>query len=196
MVKYYLYVKTHNVTGLKYLGQTTCDPYSYMGSGIRWTRHLKKHGFDITTEIIGEYYNKEDLKRQGIYYSTLWNVKESTEWANLTEENGMGGDLRSGKIHTNQSKKKISESKKGTKHSDETKAKISSSLKGKEPWNKNRGLSEEHKQKISNTAKQSTNTGRFISGYTHSEEDKQKMSSTRKGRIPWNKGITGYKHVK
>jgi transposase len=49
----YLYVKTHNKTGLKYLGKTTkLDPHKYSGSGKRWLRHLKKHGFDYTTEIL------------------------------------------------------------------------------------------------------------------------------------------------
>ena len=196
MVKYYLYVKTHKKTGLKYLGQTTRDPYSYLGSGIRWTRHLKKHGNDITTEVIGEYSNKRELKEQGIYYSTLWNVKESIEWANLVEESGMGGDLRSGKIHTEKTKRKISESKKGTRLSEETKRKISAATKGKEAWNKGHAWSAEHKQKISETAKKSENTGRFVPGYTHSEEAKQRMSESRKGRIPWNKGIIGYKHSK
>jgi hypothetical protein len=39
----YLYVKTHNNTGMKYLGKTTKpDPHKYPGSGKRWTRHLKK----------------------------------------------------------------------------------------------------------------------------------------------------------
>jgi len=41
----YLYKKTHNITGLQYLGKTISkDPYSYTGSGVRWTNHLKKHG--------------------------------------------------------------------------------------------------------------------------------------------------------
>ena len=41
---YYLYVKTHKVTGLKYLGQTSKDPFKYNGSGTRWTNHIKKYG--------------------------------------------------------------------------------------------------------------------------------------------------------
>ena len=36
----YLYKKTHNKTGLKYLGKTISkDPYTYSGSGVYWTRH-------------------------------------------------------------------------------------------------------------------------------------------------------------
>ena len=48
---YYLYVKTHNVTGLKYLGQTKRNPITYKGSGKRWNNHLNVHGNNVTTEI-------------------------------------------------------------------------------------------------------------------------------------------------
>lgn len=90
----YLYVKTHNKTGLKYLGKTVCkDPHKYPGSGTVWIRHLKKHGYDYTTEILLETDNKEELVTQGIYYSNLWNIVESTEWANLKKESGDGGDM-------------------------------------------------------------------------------------------------------
>ena len=42
---FYLYIKTHSKTGLKYLGYTQKkDPFSYTGSGTYWKRHLKKHG--------------------------------------------------------------------------------------------------------------------------------------------------------
>ena len=59
----YLYVKTHNVTGLKYLGQTSSnDPYKYQGSGKYWRLHLKKHGNNVTTEILKECESKADIK--------------------------------------------------------------------------------------------------------------------------------------
>lgn len=89
----YLYVKTHNKTGLKYLGKTkSSDPHLYQGSGSYWTNHIKKHGYDVTTEIIKECSSKEELKKWGSHYSKLWNVVRSKEWANLKEETGDGGD--------------------------------------------------------------------------------------------------------
>lgn len=88
----YLYVKTHNLTGLRYLGKTkSSDPYSYRGSGKVWTRHIKKHGYDVTTEIIFQSTNPIEIRQQGLYYSRLWNVVNSKEWANLKEESGDGG---------------------------------------------------------------------------------------------------------
>jgi len=91
MKKHSLYVKTHNVTGLKYLGQTSkSDPHRYTGSGKYWLRHLKRHGNDWTTEILYESENKQTINKMGIYYSNLWNVVESNNWANLKPESGDG----------------------------------------------------------------------------------------------------------
>lgn len=90
---YYLYVKTHNKTGLKYLGKTKSkNPHKYQGSGTRWVNHIKKHGYDVTTEIIKDCSSKEEVKKWGSHYSKLWDVVKSKEWANLREENGDGGD--------------------------------------------------------------------------------------------------------
>ena len=58
----YLYIKTHNITGLKYLGKTEKDPYRYNGSGKYWKRHLKKYGRDIKTEILLDTDNENELK--------------------------------------------------------------------------------------------------------------------------------------
>ena len=146
----YLYLKTHNQTGLKYLGKTERNPFKYKGSGVYWRRHLKKYGSDVTTEVLFQTEDPEELQRIGIEYSSKWDVVNSNEFANLIEENGVGGDTSShrkyGKMSTD-SKKKLSESKKGT-----------------EPWNKGkkgikRGpnkkpMSEETKRKISETLKQ------------------------------------------
>src|ERR1017187_552327 len=88
---YYLYVKTHNLTGLKYLGKTTYDPDIYKGSGLHWKRHIKKHGYDVSTEIIGMYNSKSVLKEMGLYYSKLWDIVEDKGWANLIEETGDDG---------------------------------------------------------------------------------------------------------
>jgi hypothetical protein len=105
----YLYVKTHNITGLKYLGKTiNKDPYKYPDSGTYWTRHLKVHGYDCTTEILKECTSKEEVAELGIYYSELWNIVESDDWANLIAENGDGG----GHKHTKESIEKTLATKK------------------------------------------------------------------------------------
>ena len=88
----YLCVKTHKITGLKYLCKTTRDPYKYRGSGVFWKRHLKIHGSDHNTEIIKECKNSDEIREWGLHYSELWNIVESDEWANLRPESGDGGD--------------------------------------------------------------------------------------------------------
>ena len=86
----YLYVKTHRTTGLKYLGKTEQEPFKYQGSGDYWTNHINVHGYDVDTIILRECQSAEELKEWGLYYSNLWNVVESDEWANLKEESGDG----------------------------------------------------------------------------------------------------------
>ena len=90
---YYLLLKKHNKTGLKYLCQTKRkDPIKYSGSGTRWLRHLNKHGFDFSTKILGKYLKKKDLVKAGEIFSLKWNVKKNKNFANLIDEKGDGGD--------------------------------------------------------------------------------------------------------
>jgi len=89
----YLYLKTHNKTGLKYLGKTVQDPFKYRGSGKRWINHINHHGYDVSTEILFQSTDANEIKEKGIYYSNLWHIVESTEFANLKIEEGDGGWL-------------------------------------------------------------------------------------------------------
>jgi len=94
---HYLYKKTHKETGLKYLGKTISkNPYNYKGSGVYWKYHIKKYGYNVETEILKECSTEEELKHWGQYYSKLWNVVESEEWANLKPEEGSGGGMVAG----------------------------------------------------------------------------------------------------
>lgn len=95
----YLYKKTHNKTGLKYLGKTSRkDPHKYKGSGNYWIPHIKKHGYNVTTEVLRACSTNEELKHWGLYYSDLWNIVDERDengkktWANLKPEAGDGGD--------------------------------------------------------------------------------------------------------
>jgi len=106
----YLYLKTHNKTGLKYLGKTEQDPFVYEGSGVHWKRHLAKHGNDVTTEILFETDDMEEFKRVGLEYSEKWNIVESAEFANLMVENGCGGD--NSHNFTDETRRRLSEAAK------------------------------------------------------------------------------------
>jgi hypothetical protein len=195
----YLYVKTHNRTKLKYLGKTESkNPHHYPGSGTYWKLHLDKHGHDYTTKILRECHDKEELKKWGLYYTNLWNIVESNEWANLKQEIGDGG-----------------------RQCEEVRKRISEAGKGRIPWNKgkkiwndvdkkrigdlNRARGPQSKKTIAKRV--AKNTGKI-----RTELQKKKMSESQKGRIlteehkfklsiarqnglkagtiiPWNKGI-------
>ena len=106
----YLYKKTHNKTGLNYLGKTTSkDPFAYSGSGTEWKAHLKKHGTDIKTVILKECRSKAELNFWGRHYSKLLTVVESNEWANKIPESGGGdGSYWKDPVKANSAKLKIS----------------------------------------------------------------------------------------
>jgi hypothetical protein len=87
----YLYLKTHNVTGYRYLGKTVRDPFKYRGSGILWQRHITKHGNDVSTLVLLATEDKRELAETGLFFSKLYNVVIDPSFANLTEESGQGG---------------------------------------------------------------------------------------------------------
>lgn len=88
----YLYVKTHNTTGLKYFGKTYyTDPHKYKGSGVYWKNHIKKHGYDVTTEIIGSFEDEEQAMIAALQFSKENDIVNSPLWANLIFENGKDG---------------------------------------------------------------------------------------------------------
>lgn len=143
--KTYIYIK-QSPLGLFYLGKTTQDPYKYEGSGLRWKRHLSSHNFtnkDLQTWVLHETFYEQEVKELGIYYSNLFNVVKSDNWANLKEETGNGGFGSKeahpwfGRKKTLEHRYKLSITSKGNKsnlgkrHSDETKLKQSLSQKGK-----------------------------------------------------------------
>ena len=96
MTIYYLYVKTHKITGLKYLGQTTRNPQRYRGSGVDWTKHLTEFGAAHSTEVIKECSSRKELTFWGRHYSLKWNIVAGMDdfgnkiWANRIPESGGG----------------------------------------------------------------------------------------------------------
>lgn len=110
----YLYIKTHRITGLKYFGKTTRDPLKYRGSGKYWLKHIKKHGNNVSTEILGQYTNANELIKAALCFSISNDVISSNDWANLINENGLDG-APVGNIVKEDTKIKISKKLKGKK---------------------------------------------------------------------------------
>ena len=143
--KTYLYIK-QSPKGLLYLGKTVQDPYKYEGSGLRWQNHLKSHNIkpsDLQTWILHETTSEQEIKELGLYYSNLFNVVKSDQWANMKEDTGEGGFGSKeahpwfGRKKTLEHRQKLSITSKGNKaalgkkESDDTKLKQSLAQKGK-----------------------------------------------------------------
>ena len=160
----YLYLKTHNKTGMKYLGKTVRDPFKYNGSGKRWKNHLKVHGTDITTEILFITEDEMLFRLVATAYSKLFDIVRREDFANLVEEQGEGGDTFSGR-----------------KHKDSTILLMKSV--------KRNPISEETRKKISKTK---TGVSNKITK-PRTAEHKKALSESLKGKKAWNEGVSGYK---
>jgi hypothetical protein len=118
MTIYFLYLKIHNITGLRYLGQTRQDPVAYKGSGSEWKKHLRKYGNDVTTEILYQTHIKDEMITIGKYYSKIWNVVKAIDdygnkvYANMIPETGGGPGSQKGHIKHKTWREKISHSTK------------------------------------------------------------------------------------
>lgn len=86
--------------------------------------------------------------------------------------------------------------KKGKQLSDETRRKLSESKKGENHYNYGKHLSDETRRKISE-ARKAKNLSETMKGANnpfygkhHSAKTRKKMSESQKGRLPWNKNKT------
>ena len=142
MTIYSLYIKTHKKTGLKYFGYTKQDPHIYPGSGTDWKIHLKKHGYQVHTEVLLQTTNKNEIVSWGILYSSKWNIVSAQDdfgnkiWANKIPETGSGAGRKIGSVMRPESKDLIRAKAVGRKQSNECIEKRRLKLLGKTVWNK------------------------------------------------------------
>ena len=124
----FVYKWTNTSNGMMYIGShkgSTDD--GYIGGGVYFNRAYKKRRNDFNREIIylGKYFREleefileeYDAKNNDLFY----NLKNSA----------IGGDTFSGRTHTEETKKKISESRKGKNWNDEQRKKMSLARKNK-----------------------------------------------------------------
>lgn len=152
----YLYIKQHTVTGKLYFGKTIQDPEKYHGSGVRWKRHIKKHGKKFVVTLWYELFdNIDEIQKFALSFSKALNIVESDQWANLKFENGLDGAPIGNVISLI------------------TRIKIKNSLTGRLGSNKGRIHSEESKEK-----NRQSHLGKIIS-----KETRIKLSNAGRGRI-------------
>ena len=203
----YVYITTNLSNNKKYIGQRTYRNPSdgtYLGSGVRFKYALKKYGREnFSKRILMECDTREELDYFERFFIKEHNAVLSENYYNLSP----GG--RSGLAkHTEETRKKLSESHKGhkvteetkrklslywtgsirPKRSEETKKKISESKRGK-PGHK---LSEDNKNKLrlsrigsrhTEETKEKIQKKRKNQIINHSEETKRKISNSKKGHI-------------
>lgn len=177
----YIYKITNTINGKIYIGKHSTDNLEdgYMGSGIVLHKAKQKYGLEsFTKEYLAFCDTEKMLNFLEKFYIKKFNAQNPEIGYNLTA----GGDGIVGHHHTEESKKKISEARKGSnnpmygkpgtmlgKHlSEEARKKISVGHKGKK-------RSEEAKKKISEANKR--RKGKHLS-----EEHKRKLSEANKGK--------------
>lgn len=126
----YLYIKRHPITGKCYFGKTTgLNPEKYLGSGVLWKKHIKKHGKEfVETLWIKLFQDREECTRIALLFSEQQDIVHSDLWLNLIPETGLSG-WGSRTSHSSETREKMSKSKMGNtimlrfKHSDRSKEK-------------------------------------------------------------------------
>lgn len=210
MTIYTLYIKTHNLTGLKYLGQTRQDPYDYLGSGVDWTEHLLKYGEDVHTDILFQSNNIDDRNYWGRYYSRYFNVVTAVDdygnkiWANRIPETGGGPGGILGRSRGDKFKQKMLIQNRGESNPMfgtiwVNNGKENKKIRGDIPdgWYRGRLISNEYATKFNKRSKQGVNNTRFnktIYCFENLETSEQVFSTSYEFAIKYNistKGIRG-----
>lgn len=181
----YLYIKQHEVTGLKYFGKTTKkDPTKYLGSGVYWKKHIKKHGQNIKTLWYQLFTDKEELIEYAKKFSKDNMIVESDDWANLKEEDGLdgGSDGRNmlGKKHSEKTINRMKKPK-GNKNN----------YYGHIPWNKNKIGVYKHNEEARSKISKSKMGNPSRTGMTHTDETKNKLRLQKIGTKKYKNNITG-----
>lgn len=147
----------------------------YLGSGKRLRCSINKHGIENHQRIIlSEFETRKALTEAErlIVDEKLVNDKMCM---NLIEGGGIAGGM-TGKKHSPESRRKISESNKGYTHTSKTRAKMSASGKGRVPWNK--GMKGEYTQDPEVVERRAQK----LRGKKRTPETKLKMSLAKKGK--------------
>ena len=197
----YIYLITDTTNGMKYTGkhhyhiEGQLDP-NYHGSGVIIKNIYKKRPETLKEEYIKTCYSEEEMNSDEQYCIEVFDTLYPNGY-NLTK-GGDGGEIPCEEIRkkislklkgkpahnkgvpmSEESKRKMSESRKGKLHTEETKKKISESNKGKPSAMLGKKHSEESKKKMGESRSGKKNP---FFGKHHTEETRKKISTANKGK--------------
>jgi len=183
--KPYVYLIKNKTTGLKYFGVRWVNTHKnrspindlgkeYFSSNPKLKKAFKKNPKNFEFKPIYTF----DTKEEAIEYEIKFNKKiiKDKNWLNTSAFPQI--------IHTEQTKKKISKTKKGTPAWNKgipTSMKVRKKMIDRHKGFTGRKHSKKNRKKMSE----------FHKGKIVSKETKKKLSESHKGQIAWNKGKTG-----
>lgn len=169
----FIYKTTNLINGMIYVGKCEKDRPNYFGSGIHLKYAIKKYGKEnFVREIIADNINdKELLGELEKYWIGYYDARNPEIGYNIAE----GGDFGSIDMRGENS------GMFGKHHTEETKKKMSDSKMGEGNPNFRKRLSEETIKKISESCKNVDKHSRMFVRH-HTQETKDKMSKIKLGK--------------
>ena len=137
---YYVYVHRKDSGEVFYVGKGCKDrAWSRRHRSALWTRIVKKHGLRV--EIIADKLTEAEALRLEIEAIASFGRRNL---CNFTD----GGDGVSGYRHTDETRKRMADLRRGKQHSEETRKKISEAHAGRPSQWLGKSLSEDHKKAV------------------------------------------------
>ena len=161
--KYCVYSHTNLINGKIYIGLTSMKPEERWknGAGYHIGTHFRnaidKYGWDnFRHDIIKDNLTKEEAADLEIYYISFYNSNDRRFGYNMSS----GGENGGGHPQSEETRRNISKnngSRKGIKRTEESKRKMSEAKKGEKHPNYGKHLSDETKEKLSKAHRRNRN---------------------------------------
>lgn len=189
----YIYLTTNLINNKKYIGQRkwnkieTIRNDKYIGSGKILKQAIKKYGkSNFIKEILFICNSKEELGKCEQLYILEYNAIEDYNFYNI-HEGGYGGNTRIAYSEEEMDafRKKMKTARVGYHHSEETKKKISESSKGENNANHLSKLTNEQRKEMSERFSGEKNP---MYGKKLSKEHIQKLKDSHNGKFNYNLG--------
>lgn len=184
---YYVYRITNIKNSMHYYGyrSSTIEPIKDLGikyfsssKDKEFIRDQKENSHNYKYVIVREFDNREDAHSFEIFLHEKFNVSKNPKFYNRSKSTSTKFSITGTKL-SEETKKKMSESRKGRVLTDETKLKISESHKGMV-----------YDNSFKERCRSNMMGNKNMLGKKHSDETKLKLSNSLKDREVWNKGLT------